>query len=96
MKRVLLGDRSACSPLPVRCWRPAKRAARLISSTSHRGKQYLSRLWRHFASYRVAPYEAANVLTGELKGADYPEGFQRITAVMVNNTVAAHPQRGLV
>ena len=39
------------------------------------------------------PYEA-NVLTGEPKGADYPEG-QRITAVMVNNIVAARPQRGL-
>ena len=39
------------------------------------------------------PYEA-NVLTGEPKGADYPEG-QRITSVMVNNIVAARPQRGL-
>ena len=41
----------------------------------------------------LPPYEA-NVLTGEPKGADYPEG-QRITAVMVNNIVAARPQRGL-
>ena len=39
------------------------------------------------------PY-AANVLTGEAKGADYPEG-QRITAVMVNNIIQARPQRGL-
>ena len=39
------------------------------------------------------PYEA-NVLTGEPKDADYPEG-QRITAVMVNNITAARPQRGL-
>ena len=41
----------------------------------------------------LPPYEA-NVLTGEPKGADYPEG-QRLTAVMVNNIVAARPQRGL-
>ena len=41
----------------------------------------------------LPPYEA-NVLTGEPKGADYPEG-QRITSVMVNNIVAARPQRGL-
>ena len=41
----------------------------------------------------LPPYEA-NALTGEPKGADYPEG-QRITAVMVNNIVAARPQRGL-
>ena len=41
----------------------------------------------------LPPYEA-NVLTGEPKGADYPEG-QRITSVMVNNSVAARPQRGL-
>lgn len=41
----------------------------------------------------LPPYEA-NVLTGEPKGDDYPEG-QRITAVMVNNIVAARPQRGL-
>ena len=41
----------------------------------------------------LPPYEA-NVLTGEPKDADYPEG-QRITAVMVNNIVAARPQRGL-
>ena len=41
----------------------------------------------------LPPYEA-NVLTGEPKGADYPDG-QRITAVMVNNIVAARPQRGL-
>lgn len=41
----------------------------------------------------LPPYEA-NVLTGEPKGADYAEG-QRITAVMVNNIVAARPQRGL-
>ena len=41
----------------------------------------------------LPPYEA-NVLTGEPKGADYPEG-QRITAVMVNNIVAARPQRTL-
>ena len=41
----------------------------------------------------LPPYEA-NVLTGEPKGADYPEG-QRITAVMVNNSGAARPQRGL-
>ena len=40
------------------------------------------------------PTYEANVLTGEPKGADYPEG-QRITAVMVNNIVAARPQRGL-
>ena len=39
------------------------------------------------------PYEA-NVLTGEPKDADYPEG-QRITAVMVNNITKARPQRGL-
>ena len=39
------------------------------------------------------PYEA-NVLTGEAKDADYPEG-QRITAVMVNNITVARPQRGL-
>ena len=41
----------------------------------------------------LPPYEA-NVLTGEPKGDDYPEG-QRITAVMVNNIVAARPLRGL-
>ena len=41
----------------------------------------------------LPPYEA-NELTGEPKGADYPEG-QRITSVMVNNIVAARPQRGL-
>ena len=41
----------------------------------------------------LPPYEA-NVLTGEPKDADYPEG-QRITAVMVNNITAARPQRGL-
>ena len=41
----------------------------------------------------LPPYEA-NVLTGEPKGEDYPEG-QRITSVMVNNIVAARPQRGL-
>ena len=41
----------------------------------------------------LPPYEA-NVLTGEPKGADYPEG-QRITSVMVNTPVAARPQRGL-
>lgn len=41
----------------------------------------------------LPPYEA-NVLTGEPKGADYPEG-QRITAVMVNNIAVARPQRGL-
>ena len=41
----------------------------------------------------LPPYEA-NVLTGEPKGDDYPEG-QRITAVMVNNLVDARPQRGL-
>ena len=41
----------------------------------------------------LPPYEA-NVLTGEAKDADYPEG-QRITGVMVNNIVAARPQRGL-
>ena len=41
----------------------------------------------------LPPYEA-NVLTGEPKGDDYPEG-QRITTVMVNNIVAARPQRGL-
>ena len=41
----------------------------------------------------LPPYEA-NVLSGEPKGADYPEG-QRITSVMVNNIVAARPQRGL-
>ena len=45
------------------------------------------------APTELPPYEA-NVLTGEPKGADYPEG-QRITAVMVNNIVAARPQRGL-
>lgn len=39
------------------------------------------------------PYNA-NVLTGEPKGEDYPEG-QRITAVMVNNITVARPQRGL-
>ena len=39
----------------------------------------------------LPPYEA-NVLTGEPKDADYPEG-QRITAVMVNNIVAACPRR---
>ncbi|MFR5909098.1 MAG: hypothetical protein ACLUFT_12425 [Gemmiger formicilis] len=43
------------------------------------------------APTELPPYEA-NVLTGEPKGADYPEG-QRITAVMVNNIVAARPQR---
>ncbi len=41
----------------------------------------------------LPPYEA-NVLTGEAKDADYPEG-QRITAIMVNNITAARPQRGL-
>lgn len=45
------------------------------------------------AAETQAPYEA-NVLTGEPKGDDYPEG-QRITAVMVNNIVQARPQRGL-
>ena len=45
------------------------------------------------APTELPPYEA-NVLTGEPKGADYPEG-QRITAVMINNIVAARPQRGL-
>lgn len=45
------------------------------------------------APTELPPYEA-NVLTGEPKGADYPEG-QRITAVMVNNIVGARPQRGL-
>ena len=39
------------------------------------------------------PYEA-NVLTGEKKGENYPEG-QRITGIMINNIVAARPQRGL-
>ena len=39
------------------------------------------------------PYEA-NVLTGEKKDADYPEG-QRITGIMINNIVDARPQRGL-
>lgn len=39
------------------------------------------------------PYEA-NPLTGEPKGADYVDG-RRMTAVMVNNIVAARPQRGL-
>ncbi len=41
----------------------------------------------------LPPYEA-NVLTGEARDADYPQG-QRITAVMVNNIVRARPQRGL-
>ena len=41
----------------------------------------------------LPPYEA-NVLTGEAKGENYPEG-QRITALMVNNLVDARPQRGL-
>jgi hypothetical protein len=41
----------------------------------------------------LPPYEA-NVLTGEAKGDNYPEG-QRITAVMVNNITQARPQRGL-
>lgn len=41
----------------------------------------------------LPPYEA-NVLTGAPKDENYPEG-QRITAVMVNNLVAARPQRGL-
>ena len=40
----------------------------------------------------LPPYEA-NVLTGEPQGDDYKN--QRITAVMVNNIVAARPQRGL-
>ena len=40
----------------------------------------------------LPPYEA-NVLTGEARDADYKD--QRITAVMVNNIVAARPQRGL-
>ena len=40
----------------------------------------------------LPPYEA-NVLTGEPRDADYKD--QRITAVMVNNIVAARPQRGL-
>jgi len=39
----------------------------------------------------LPPYEA-NVLTGEPKGADYPEG-QRITSVMVNN-IPARPVQG--
>lgn len=39
------------------------------------------------------PYEA-NPLTGEPKDDSYPEGT-RMTAVMVNNIVAARPQRGL-
>ncbi len=39
------------------------------------------------------PYEA-NVLTGEKKDIDYPEG-QRITAIMVNNITKARPQKGL-
>ena len=41
----------------------------------------------------LPPYEA-NVLTGEAKGENYPEG-QRNTALMVNNLVDARPQRGL-
>ena len=40
----------------------------------------------------LEPYKA-NVLTGEPQDADYKN--QRITAVMVNNIVAARPQRGL-
>ena len=36
------------------------------------------------------PPDEANVLTGEPKGADYPEG-QRITAVMVNNIGGGPP-----
>ena len=40
----------------------------------------------------LPPYEA-NALTGEARDADYKN--QRITAVMVNNIVAARPQRGL-
>lgn len=40
----------------------------------------------------LEPY-AANVLTGEPQGDGYKN--QRITAVMVNNIVAARPQRGL-
>ena len=40
----------------------------------------------------LPPYEA-NALTGEARDADYRN--QRITAVMVNNIVAARPQRGL-
>ncbi len=40
----------------------------------------------------LEPYKA-NVLTGEPQDADYKD--QRITAVMVNNIVAARPQRGL-
>ena len=40
----------------------------------------------------MEPY-MANVLTGEPQGDDYKN--QRITAVMVNNIVAARPQRGL-
>ena len=40
----------------------------------------------------LEPY-MANVLTGEPQGDDYKN--QRITAVMVNNIVAARPQRGL-
>ena len=44
------------------------------------------------APTELPPYEA-NVLTGEPKGADYPEG-QRITAVMVNNIVAARSVQG--
>ncbi len=41
----------------------------------------------------LPPYEP-NVLTGEARDADYPDG-QRITAVMVNNITVARPQRGL-
>lgn len=41
----------------------------------------------------LPPYEA-NVLTGEAKDEDYPDG-QRVTGVMVNNITVARPQRGL-
>ena len=41
----------------------------------------------------LPPYEA-NVLTGEAKDEDYPDG-QRVTGIMVNNITVARPQRGL-
>ena len=41
----------------------------------------------------LPPYEP-NVLTGEARDEDYPDG-QRITGVMVNNITVARPQRGL-
>ena len=75
------------------CWRPAKRSDDTISTPASTRATSSAEAGGYPGADPAAPYEA-NVLTGEPKGADYPEG-QRITAVMVNNIVAARPQRGL-